>query len=266
MPLYVDTYLADTGHLTTLEHGAYMLLIMHYWQKGGLPADERMIARVARMTADQWIESREVLAMLFGDGWTHKRIDAELAKATEIIGKRKAAAEHMHSKRHAHAEQVQSTCSDMRVPPSPSPTSKTSLEVKRVPRDELLDVLDAERSEAVLEHRKRIGSPMTVEAAKRLARKLAQWHDPNEAADEMLAQGWRGFKPEWMQTRQRSQAPPSQPRNAGELARMRLNGTIDHDPSCTETRRLDTGNGERQIEGSGIARRFAISPDILGRA
>jgi uncharacterized protein YdaU (DUF1376 family) len=53
MPFYVADYLADTGHLSTIEHGAYMLLIMHYWQKGGLPADERMIARVARMTTEQ---------------------------------------------------------------------------------------------------------------------------------------------------------------------------------------------------------------------
>lgn len=121
MPLYVDDYLADTGHLTALEHGAYMLMIMHYWQKGGLPTEERMIARVARLNADQWAESRDVLAMLFEDGWKHKRIEEELAKASEIIGKRKAAATAMHARRNASAEQVQSTCNDTRVPPSPSP-------------------------------------------------------------------------------------------------------------------------------------------------
>jgi uncharacterized protein YdaU (DUF1376 family) len=221
MPFYVADYLADTGHLSTIEHGAYMLLIMHYWQKGGLPADERMIARVARMTTEQWAESREVLALMFGDGWTHKRIDTELAKATEIVGKRRAAAEHRHSKSNAHAVHVDSTCSDTGVPQSQSPTSKTSLEVKRVPRDELLTVLDTERADAVLDHRRRIGSPMTVEAAKRLAQRLAEWHDPNAAADEMLAQGWRGFKPEWMQTRPRSGAPPGRKRNVVDVARER---------------------------------------------
>lgn len=126
MPLHIVDYLADTGHLTVTEHGAYMLLIMAYWQRGGLPEDERMIARMARMTPDQWAESRDVLADLFEDGWRHKRIDAELVKADEIIEKRKNAASAMHKRRKtdAHAVQVQSTCSDTRVPPLTSNQEK----------------------------------------------------------------------------------------------------------------------------------------------
>jgi uncharacterized protein YdaU (DUF1376 family) len=91
MPLHVGDYLADTGHVTATEHGAYLLLIMHHWQNGCLPENERIIARIAKLSPEQWEESRDMLAMLFGPGWTHKRIDAELSKADEIIEKRRSA-------------------------------------------------------------------------------------------------------------------------------------------------------------------------------
>lgn len=93
MPLYVADYLADTGHLSAAEHGAYLLLIMHYWQNGGVPNEDKRLARIARMTPDEWSESRETLAALFDDGWSHNRIDDELAAAEEISAKAKAKAE-----------------------------------------------------------------------------------------------------------------------------------------------------------------------------
>lgn len=83
MPLWVADYLGDTGHLTTVQHGAYMLLIMHYWRRGELPTDERQLAQVVRMTPDEWQQHREVLADFFEDGWKHQRIDIEIARAAE---------------------------------------------------------------------------------------------------------------------------------------------------------------------------------------
>jgi len=123
MPLDIGDYLRDTGHLTVAEHGAYLLLIMHYWLNGGLPAEERMIARISRMPPDQWSESRDVIAALFRDGWRHKRIDEEMTKAEEIINKRRSAAQARHaaSTPDANALHVESTSSDTRVPPKPTP-------------------------------------------------------------------------------------------------------------------------------------------------
>lgn len=92
MPLYVADYLADTGHLSALEHGAYMLLIMHYWQKGGLPDDDRRLAQICRMSAEEFDAHREVLADFFADGWTHPRIEEELEAANEIAAKARAKA------------------------------------------------------------------------------------------------------------------------------------------------------------------------------
>lgn len=76
--------------------------------------------------------------------------------------------------------------------------SEVSAPAKPTPRQELLKVLDADRAEAVIEHRQRIRKPITAHAAKLLAGKLSKWHDANEAADAMISNGWQGFEVEWM--------------------------------------------------------------------
>jgi uncharacterized protein YdaU (DUF1376 family) len=83
MPLYVSDYLGDTKHLSTTEHGAYLLLLMHYWQRGGLPDDDERLARIVVMSRDDWRAIRPTIQAFFHDGWQHKRIDAEFTKSTE---------------------------------------------------------------------------------------------------------------------------------------------------------------------------------------
>jgi uncharacterized protein YdaU (DUF1376 family) len=91
MPFYVADYLADTRHLTPTQHGAYLLLILEYWQRGSLPADdEEKLARLAGMQSREWLANRDVLAKFFAHpGWGHKRIDAEIAKTADLSEKRK---------------------------------------------------------------------------------------------------------------------------------------------------------------------------------
>lgn len=101
MQLYVADYLADAAHLSTTGHGAYLLLIMNYWQRGEpLPDNDRKLARIVGLTEAEWLDLREDIAEFFtvADGeWRHKRIELELAhvrvkstKASES-GKRSAA-------------------------------------------------------------------------------------------------------------------------------------------------------------------------------
>lgn len=108
MPLYVSDYLGDTRRLKTIEHGAYMLLIMEYWQHGALPSDDDELAEIAGLDINEWLDMRPKIARLFQDGWKHKRIDAELAKAAEVSERRKASAERRWSKGNANALQEQS--------------------------------------------------------------------------------------------------------------------------------------------------------------
>lgn len=86
MPMFWGDYLRDTGHLSTTEHGAYLLFIGHYWSSGGpLPDDDAQLARIAKIgSVAKWRKMRPTIAALFkvGDGvWRHKRIDEELAAA-----------------------------------------------------------------------------------------------------------------------------------------------------------------------------------------
>jgi uncharacterized protein YdaU (DUF1376 family) len=86
MPLYIADYLADTTHLGALQSGAYLHLIMHYWQHKKLPIDDASLGRIARLTPAEWKRERATLAAFFTDGWRHKRIDGELAHADAKIG------------------------------------------------------------------------------------------------------------------------------------------------------------------------------------
>jgi uncharacterized protein YdaU (DUF1376 family) len=88
MPLYVGDYLGDTGHLTTAQHGAYLLLMMHYWRKGELPDDDRQLSKITKLPLRTWCEYRPTLQDFFYEGWKHKRIDAELQKMLYVSQKR----------------------------------------------------------------------------------------------------------------------------------------------------------------------------------
>lgn len=89
MPLWVDDYLSATTHLSTLEHGAYLLLIMAYWRRRGpLPDDPAALARVAGLQPAAWRKVEPTLRDLFavdGGHWRHARVDRELAEASDRI-------------------------------------------------------------------------------------------------------------------------------------------------------------------------------------
>lgn len=67
MPLFTDAYLADTRHLTTIQHGAYLLLLMVAWRTrdGTLPNDDAVLARYAGLTRAQWGRMKPTLMAFF---------------------------------------------------------------------------------------------------------------------------------------------------------------------------------------------------------
>lgn len=241
LPFNVADYLKDTSHLTVAEHGAYLMLILHYWTNRGLPADEGMVRRIAHMSVEQWAESRDALAALFRDGWTHKRIDEELAKADSLVEKRRNNARTQHEGRTSGADavHVQGTSSDTRVPTSTKNPDTSSLRSdvgapakKPSPRERLEMVLDAEHAEAVLEHRQRLRKALTEHAAKGLAEQLSKFPDPNAAADRMILKGWASIEPGWGDGPP-SRAGPQKPPNLKQV--LAASGNSHDDPEPVET-------------------------------
>jgi uncharacterized protein YdaU (DUF1376 family) len=109
MQLYVSDYLADTAHLSAEQHGAYMLLLMNYWQKGK-PLDNTndRLKHVARLSDDAWASNKEILAEFFlieGEIWTHPRIEEDLAKVREKSVKASTAGKRSFSVRLTSVEQ-----------------------------------------------------------------------------------------------------------------------------------------------------------------
>lgn len=128
MPLYVADYRADTAHLTAAEHGAYLLLIMHYWQNGGLPDDDGKLSRIACMSASEWLQAKETITSFFGPGWKHKRIDSEIEKAEAVSAAASQAGIASGRARRARAERPlndrsNETPTDVE-PPHPHPPSQ----------------------------------------------------------------------------------------------------------------------------------------------
>ena len=97
MPFYIADYLGDTMHLTTLQHGAYCLLLFHYWRtQGHLPNDDYQLAAIAKLNYREWAGMRAVIVAFFtveGECWRHRRADRELEKAKAKYGKRVASSE-----------------------------------------------------------------------------------------------------------------------------------------------------------------------------
>lgn len=93
MQMYVGDYIASTMHLTTEQHGAYLLLLMTMWRAGAkLPNDPAKLARICRVSPKRWPAIWAEIAEFFTieDGEiSNERLTKEHAKAVSISRERK---------------------------------------------------------------------------------------------------------------------------------------------------------------------------------
>jgi uncharacterized protein YdaU (DUF1376 family) len=87
MPFYVADYLGDTRHLSTEQHGAYLLLLMAMWRAGGtLPDDHAKLARIVGLSAVKWARiSADVLEFFDTSNGviSHGRVQKEIEKYSQ---------------------------------------------------------------------------------------------------------------------------------------------------------------------------------------
>lgn len=113
MQLYVADYLAATAHLTAAEHGAYLLLLFNYWQRGeSFKAKDQQtlnkrLACVARMSNEEFEQIKETLQEFFvctETEWSHDRVEKDLEAIRQKSEKASKAGKASASKRSQSGE------------------------------------------------------------------------------------------------------------------------------------------------------------------
>jgi uncharacterized protein YdaU (DUF1376 family) len=89
LPLFTDAFIADTGHLSAQQTGAYMMLLMMAWRSPEcrLPDDDDKLARWARVDRRTWLKIKPAVMEFWtlADGfWAQKR----LSKERDVVSKR----------------------------------------------------------------------------------------------------------------------------------------------------------------------------------
>lgn len=274
MPLFVGDYLRDTGHLSVSEHGAYLLLIMHYWTAQGLPQEDKKLARIARMTDAEWNDAKETIGEFFEPGWVHLRVERELRGCAERSDKARDSANRRWEKAKreqspGNADAMRSHCdgtagayangmlpqpqpqldnSEIENHPQGSRTARSAARPKPSPKEILAEVVSDQTAGDLVAYRTKLRKPLTDRAARELAKAISATGNPEDAAAMMMRMGWQGFNPDWY-ANAKARAGPAKRGGASDLW-LEL-----------------TGNGNEQEQGeigSGNDARLSFHPSGSG--
>jgi len=198
LPLFTDAYMADTRHLTTTQHGAYLLLLMTAWRMPDckLPDDDALLARWAGLDYRNWRKMRPLII----DQFWKKDVDGKLQQ-NRLLDERSYA----DSVRRKNAEAGKASALKRKerhstsVPTKPQPESNPhTLPTPTIPLNPIPDWMPTDSWKAYLLVRsKKSNKPETLE---RVIKQLAKWrslgHDVKAILDYSAMNGYQGlFEP-----------------------------------------------------------------------
>jgi len=144
MPWYPGDFLRDTMHLNAEEDGAYRRLIDACWLRGGiLVANDERFASITKLSLKRWLAIKATIAEFFiiaDDGWHHKRVSQELAKAVDMTTERSEAGKRGAAARWGHRQKDDNTIAQPLASasqtdgPSPSPSPEERKNPPKAPR------------------------------------------------------------------------------------------------------------------------------------
>jgi uncharacterized protein YdaU (DUF1376 family) len=200
-PFYIGDYLGDTMHLTTEEHGAYILLIMYYWKNNGAIENNKNLLKNITKISQKKLQN---VLTLFSEkeGYLHhKRIDEELLKAQSKSQKAKESAEARWQKEH----DANASPKHMLQPYSSQSQSEVTNVTKKTKAKKVLDFdwknfntpewVERRLWDGLMEIRIRKGAEQTELALSSLLSKLdklrGKGHDPTALLERAIENSWK---------------------------------------------------------------------------
>lgn len=220
MQLYVADYLGDTFQLTTEEHGAYLLILMTYWQSGKAIHKDRL-AKAARLSNERWATVEQTLNEYFivdeKGYWYHARMEHDLESVLSKQSQRSLAGKASAQKRlknkvaqltenkeksNDRSTTVEQTLNDTRSQDTDTDTDTKKEKDKKKTALAMLTEMSVEKEIArefiAVRKTKRLTNTQTAFNMINKQVGLAEL-SMNDAITLCVQNSWGGFKAEWLE-------------------------------------------------------------------
>ena len=207
---HVGDYIHDTAHLTNDEDLAFRrLLDLYYTQEQPIPNKTQEVSRRIRM--GNHVDVVEIVLNEFfvldvaNDCWRHKRCDETIAayqakaERNRIVGKLGGRPKANPNANHQETQMVS------KHNPNQEPITNNHKPIKEIQATIVATPVGVSQSvwDDFVKHRKALKAQISMTAITRIEQEAnkAGW-TLEQALTECVAQGWRGFKAEWVAVKQ----------------------------------------------------------------